>query len=395
MKTITDTITLALPAAAFPMDPERILFFDIETTGLSPRASSLYLIGTIHASGADQYTITQWFADTSASEQEMLTCFLEQLEHYDGLCHFNGRTFDIPYILNKCDKYHITPSSHCQDILSDTTQTRSFDMLLQLRPLKKLFGLAHGAQKDWEQFLGLNREDKYDGGQLIAVYKDYLMSKDEDLLHNLLLHNEDDLLGMKYLLPLFSYRQIFLEDITLQRIAPANKVFERGNGSIAISCRLPLPLPQPLEVSTPIGDLFSDKKDLSILTITLPFVEDVLKHFYKDYHNYYYLPKEERAIHKSVGCYVERQYRRAAKASTCYVKKEGIFLPLPKAQKHFGIQIENYPYEKTFPLYKREYKELRWFAEFDDVFSEKNTGISVYLRDIIKELLITRMECDL
>ena len=35
MKTITDTITLALPAAAFPMDPERILFFDIETTGLS------------------------------------------------------------------------------------------------------------------------------------------------------------------------------------------------------------------------------------------------------------------------------------------------------------------------------------------------------------------------
>ena len=221
------------------------------------------------------------------------------------------------------------------------------------------------------------------------------MSKNEDLLHNLLLHNEDDLLGMKYLLPLFSYRQIFLEDITLQRIAPANKVFERGNGSIAISCRLPLPLPQPLEVSTPIGDLFSDKKDLSILTITLPFVEDVLKHFYKDYHNYYYLPKEERAIHKSVGCYVERQYRRAAKASTCYVKKDGIFLPLPKAQKHFGIQIENYPYEKTCPLYKREYKELRWFAEFDDVFSEKNTGISVYLRDIINELLITRMECDL
>ena len=103
----------------------------------------------------------------------MLTCFLEQLEHYDGLCHFNGRTFDIPYILNKCDKYHITPSSHCQDILSDTTQTRSFDMLLQLRPLKKLFGLAHGAQKDWEQFIGIDREDIYSGGDLIQVYSSY------------------------------------------------------------------------------------------------------------------------------------------------------------------------------------------------------------------------------
>ena len=31
MKTTTDTITLALPAVAFPMAPERILFFDIET----------------------------------------------------------------------------------------------------------------------------------------------------------------------------------------------------------------------------------------------------------------------------------------------------------------------------------------------------------------------------
>ena len=29
------------------------------------------------------------------------------------------------------------------------------------------------------------------------------------------------------------------------------------------------------------------------------------------------------------------------------------------------------------------------------MYSQKNTGISVYLRDIIKELLITRMECDL
>lgn len=186
--------------------------FDIETTGLSPRASSLYLIGTIHASGADQYTITQWFADTSASEQEMLTCFLEQLEHYDGLCHFNGRTFDIPYILNKCDKYHITPSSHCQDILSDTTQTRSFDMLLQLRPLKKLFGLAHGAQKDWEQFIGIDREDIYSGGDLIQVYSSYR----QDLLlhpeqaaakeHLLLLHNHDDLIGMLHLVKVLTYR---------------------------------------------------------------------------------------------------------------------------------------------------------------------------------------------
>ena len=364
---------------------EDLLFFDIETTGFSGDRSHLYLIGcTYYQDGS--WNLIQWFADTQEAEPELLHSFFSFLKNYRILVHFNGDGFDIPYLLKRCRHF---------DLPYDFSAVTSVDIYRRIKPYRKLLSLESMKQKSIEQFLGVSRKDRYSGGELISVYEKYLMTHEQSLYDDLILHNEDDLLGMKYLLPLFSYRQIFLEDITLQRIAPANKVFERGNGSIAISCRLPLPLPQPLEVSTPIGELFSDKKDLSILTITLPFVEDVLKHFYKDYHNYYYLPKEERAIHKSVGCYVERQYRRAAKASTCYVKKEGIFLPLPKAQKHFGIQIENYPYEKTFPLYKREYKELRWFAEFDDVFSEKNTGISVYLRDIIKELLITRMECDL
>ena len=63
--------------------------------------------------------------------------------------------------------------------------------------------MTHGKQKDWEHFLELYREDIYDGGQLIAVYKEYLMNKEEALLHNLLLHNEEDLLGMKYLFHFF------------------------------------------------------------------------------------------------------------------------------------------------------------------------------------------------
>ena len=95
----------------------------------------------------------------------------------------------------------------------------------------------------------------------------------------------------------------------------------------------------------------TDKNDSSILIISLPYIEETLKHFFKDYRNYYYLPEEDRAVHKSVGCYVERKYRRAAKASTCYIKKAGIFLPIPKTQKHYGIQIERYPYQDSFPAF--------------------------------------------
>ena len=43
----------------------------------------------------------------------------------------------------------------------------------------------------------------------------------------------------------------------------------------------------------------------------------------------YYLPKEDMAVHKSVGCFVEPAYRQKATAANCYIKKDGRFLPLP------------------------------------------------------------------
>ena len=46
-----------------------------------------------------------------------------------------------------------------------------------------------------------------------------------------------------------------------------------------------------------------------------------LKHFYPDYRDYYYLPFEDTAIHRSVGEYVDRSARKKATAKTCYTKK--------------------------------------------------------------------------
>ena len=42
--------------------------------------------------------------------------------------------------------------------------------------------------------------------------------------------------------------------------------------------------------------------------------EGEMRHFYSDYKNYYYLPKEDMAIHKSVAAYVDHEYREKCKA---------------------------------------------------------------------------------
>ena len=377
------TINKTFPEKVVPKQVESFLFFDIETTGFSKDNTILYLIGCGHYTN-DGFRFIQWFNDDGTSEEEILLAFQNILSKKDWqLVTFNGNSFDIPYL-----KRHY----ELNELICNIENYTSLDFYQFLKPFQNLFQMTHGKQKDWERFLGLNREDKYNGGQLISVYKDYLMTKKEDLLHNLLLHNEEDLLGMKYLLPLFSYRMLFSENLSCIKVSPGKFLFEKGNGSIVISCKLPHSLPKPLDFSTSVGSISSDKSDYSILIISLPYIEETLKHFYKDYHNYYYLPQEDRAIHKSIGCYVEKKYRRAAKASTCYIKKYGLFLPLPIAQKHYGIQIEKYPYQKSFPLYKKEYKEARSFVEFDNLFSNKNESLSIYLRDIIKELFIVRIK---
>ena len=377
------TINKIFPQEKIPEKTESFLFFDIETTGFSKDNTILYLIGCGYFI-ENGFQFIQWFNDDGTSEEEILLAFHDILKQKDWqLVTFNGNSFDIPYL-----KRHY----ELNELPCDIESFPSLDFYQFLKPFQSLFQMTHGKQKDWEHFLELYREDIYDGGQLIAVYKEYLMNKEEALLHNLLLHNEEDLLGMKYLLPLFSYRMLLSKDLSLIKVSPGESLFEKGTGSIAISCKLPLALPKPLNFSTSIGSISTEKNDSSILIISLPYIEETLKHFFKDYRNYYYLPEEDRAIHKSVGCYVERKYRRAAKASTCYIKKEGIFLPIPKTQKHYGIQIERYPYQDSFPLYKREFKSPRSFAEFDNLFSDKNESLAIYLRDVIKELFIIHIQ---
>lgn len=48
---------------SFPFSREEFLFFDIETTGFSPRNTSLYLIGAVCFLD-EHWTFLQWFAET-------------------------------------------------------------------------------------------------------------------------------------------------------------------------------------------------------------------------------------------------------------------------------------------------------------------------------------------
>ena len=59
-------------------------------------------------------------------------------------------------------------------------------------------------------------------------------------------------------------------------------------------------------------------------TLHIPVIHDTLKHYFTDYKNYYYLPKEDTAIHKSIAAFVEADNKEKAK-KLCYYLHMSIY----------------------------------------------------------------------
>ena len=113
-------------------NPEKLLFFDIETTGLSPYASSLYLIGCLYLE-KNNWRLVQWLAESLQDELEMLHAFDSVLQNFDTLVHFNGDTFDLPYLKTTAEQYGYR---HSFD------SPASFDILKQLRKKKRPWSIS-------------------------------------------------------------------------------------------------------------------------------------------------------------------------------------------------------------------------------------------------------------
>ena len=61
-----------------------------------------------------------------------------------------------------------------------------------------------------------------------------------------------------------------------------------------------LPLPLPLRAENELCSLSAEGNHACI---TVPGVRETMKHFFPDYKNYFYLPLEDTAVHKSIGIY--------------------------------------------------------------------------------------------
>lgn len=365
-------------------DAKISIFLDIETTGFSRVKSMIYLIGCGSLEKNTMH-ITQWFNNDGKSEKEMLLSFLNYLESCCSsdfsklnLITFNGERFDLPFL-----KEHFSMHGIVTNVLDDIV---SLDLYRMLLPFQKAFGLKQGKQKNWEDFMGIGREDLYDGGQLISLYKTYLLKPEDDLLQFLLLHNYEDILGMGRISSLSIYDAIFQIHWTIKDMQPESFVDNRA--CIHLNCALPVKIPVPFFISQ---DDYAISGNRDQLDVYLCYEETFMKHYYKDYKNYYYLPKEDYAIHKSIGCYVDSNNRTNATASTCYIKKEGIFFQIPPKCSRNGYLVTHDTYDSK-EFYQKELSKQEYYLEFGELFldySSTQSFLNQYLKDVFKYILIS------
>ncbi len=330
---------------------ERVCFFDIETTGLSPKVSSLYLIGALwFEPDTNEFHCRQWFADDYISEQDILVSFASFLSDFTTVAHYNGAGFDIPYIEKKCMALAIP---------SPFDGLNSFDIFREIRTLKTLFSAPNLKLNTAEKLCGFLRQDTLSGKECIEVYSTFMQKKffrdnqRETEKQRLLLHNSDDLVGTYSCGWLLSFRQsaVFTGyDVSCDSIC------------ITYSTTVPFPFPACLEKENNISLTYEEDK----IQLHLPLFHGTLYHFFPNYKDYYYLPGEDTAIHKSVGAFVEKDFRQQAKASNCYLKKEDDFVLIP------FTHLENYG--TTFQLHnksKEQYLTLSEIEKQDSSFFEE------------------------
>jgi len=349
----------------YPIDKlaniQDVLFLDIETTGFLSSNSSIYLIGCAFYND-DNWVIKQFFANDKDEEKQLLVSFFDFAKNYRYLIHFNGNTFDLPFINAKAEKYELF------NPLSDCIGT---DLYRRILPYKNLLKLNNCKQKTLEEFLDINREDRYSGGELIDVYNEYLNSHDYDLYQMLMLHNFEDMKGMLEILPILSYYDLFNSDLLATKVV--SNAYKDINGfyrkelliNISFSAEL------PKEISF-MGKGCYFKAEGSRATLIVPIYEEELKYFYANYKDYYYLPLEDMAVHKSIASFVDKDYREKATASNCYTRKYSEYLP------QWTILVE--------PFFKRDYKSTDLFFELTDEFKQNRDLFGEYAHHIITEI---------
>ncbi len=169
------------------IERDRIVFLDTETTGVSGGAGMCpFLIG-LGFFRDDEFHVVQYFIRDFDEEPSMLLALGELLADFDIIVTYNGQSFDLPLVENRCILSRLDkPFSHMAH----------FDLLFTAR---RLWRNGHGSCRLTaleQKLLRFMRGPDIHGSMIPRAYFEYLLHRDPTPLKSVFSHNIYDILSL-------------------------------------------------------------------------------------------------------------------------------------------------------------------------------------------------------
>jgi len=175
------------------LQPEDMLFLDLETTSLSTGTGNYpFLVGTGYLRG-ESFVTEQYFMDDYAAEPAILAHLAGVLKGFRALVTFNGKSFDVPLLKTRYRMHRVPGFPVDMPVL---------DLLYPCRRIFKSIYESCSLKAMEERSLGIVRVGDIPGWEIPDVYFTYQREGALDRIPGVVEHNRTDISSMVLVLAL-------------------------------------------------------------------------------------------------------------------------------------------------------------------------------------------------
>ncbi len=172
---------------------DKYLYFDIETTGFSATYHAVRMITYMYYAEKKRY-VEIHFAEQKEDESLLLAEFIKRTKMHMALVHFNGNTFDIPFLNKRMNHFNLNYT---------IDKTNTIDIY---KIIKSKYTFESYTLKNLEKAFDIERKDQIDGAQWIKLIKDY-DNGNYNVIDSLIEHNYEDVINLEKLIDKSAIRE--------------------------------------------------------------------------------------------------------------------------------------------------------------------------------------------
>jgi len=171
-------------------DPEKWLFLDTETTGLSGGTGTYAFLTGVGWWESGRFVVEQFFMRDHSEEPSMLNGLLERIRQHPVLVTYNGKSFDWPLLETR---YRMTRAGEVPDL------SAHLDLLHPARRLWRLRLQSVALTRLETHVLGFRRGTDIPSETIPQLYFHFLRGGSFQGIAEVLHHNRMDLCGLAFL----------------------------------------------------------------------------------------------------------------------------------------------------------------------------------------------------